>query len=395
MLYRPLSFTRNLGGPQKVYDAVRQAYQAGISIGDFRRALAPGMSRDQSLIITEFFLASEIRNGVETVHEDQLIRSCLELPLSSLHMRLALFALNLNLPGQRLKAAHRNPAPAQNAYVREFLLRDGAWQASVLHKDAMRQWLTGHLSQRPAGITKFRNNYHYLFAQCGFRGRQDGPIDTFAEEWYRPALRLYFERLRLVSPPATGSPEGLEQSTRADGINRLLGVSEPWLSERLTAELRSFLGHQPVQLPAPAAPEAEAVGPAARRLLQVAQIERDTQAVGELKALYGYRCQVCGIRLRTGRNTYYAVGAHIRPLGQPHDGPDVRGNIVILCPNHHMEMDAGVISISPTDGVTVHHAFEDNAVHEKPLTLMPGHTLGREYLQYHWDNLYLPNRAQN
>ena len=198
-----------------------------------------------------------------------------------------------------------------------------------------------------------------------------------------------------MSPADATSAERLEQAARADQINRLLGVSEQWLVERLTAEISSFIEHEAVQLAAPAEPEAEVVGPAARRLLQVAQIERDTQAVSELKALYGYRCQVCGIRLRTGRNTYYAIGAHIRPLGRPHDGPDVRENIVILCPNHHVEMDAGVISISPTDGVTLEHAFEDNAVHERPLTLMPGHTLGREYLQYHWDNVYLPNRVQD
>ena len=394
MLHRPLSFTRNLGGPQRVYDAVRQAYRPSVTIPDFRAALAPGMSRDQSLIVTEFFLASEIRGREETVFEDQLVRNCLGLPLDATHLRLALFGLNLNLPGQRLRTEHRSPAPAQNSYVRECLFRNGAWQAAVLDKDAMREWLSAHLDQSPDGITKFRNNYHYLFTQCGFRPRPDGTIDTFADDWCNPALRIYFERRRLMSPEVAESAEALERATWTDQVNRLLGVSEAWLAQRLPEQIQAFLANQAVEVATPAPVAPEVAGPPDRRLVEVAQIERDTQAVKDLKGLYGYRCQVCGIRLRVDRNSFYAVGAHIQPLGQPHDGPDIRENIVILCPNHHVEMDAGVLSISPDDGVTINHAFEDNTVHERPLTLMPDHVLGHDYLRYHWENVYLPNRAQ-
>ena len=42
----------------------------------------------------------------------------------------------------------------------------------------------------------------------------------------------------------------------------------------------------------------------------------------------------------TGR---YAEGAHIRPLGYPHDGPDVLGNVLCLCPNDHVRFDYGAI----------------------------------------------------
>jgi len=395
MLYRPLSFTRNLGGPQKVYDAIRQAYRPGISLREFRAGLAPQMSRDQSLIITEFFIASEIRNRKEIVFEDQLVRSCRETALNVTHLRLALFALNLNLPGQRMHAVHRSPAPAQNAYVRQFLFRDGAWQTAAYDRGAMREWLSTRLDQLPDGITKFRNNYHYLFAQCGFQPRPDGTIETFAEEWYRPALRLYFERRRLMAPQPAEAPQALLQAAQADELNRLLGISRDWLAGRLPEQIDAFLADRAIEVPAyePVAPEV--IGPPDRRLVQVTRIERDTEAVRALKALYGYRCQVCGIRLRLDRTTFFAEGAHIRPLGRPHNGPDVTENILVLCPNHHVEIESGVLSISPEDGITIHHAFEDNTVHERPLTLMPGHVLGREYLRYHWERLYMPNRPQD
>ena len=39
------------------------------------------------------------------------------------------------------------------------------------------------------------------------------------------------------------------------------------------------------------------------------------------------------------------VAHHIQPLGQPHNGPDVIGNIICVCPNHHAELDYGVSSL--------------------------------------------------
>ena len=33
-------------------------------------------------------------------------------------------------------------------------------------------------------------------------------------------------------------------------------------------------------------------------------------------------------------------------MGSPHNGPDVKENIIILCPNCHVKFDNGVIDIS-------------------------------------------------
>lgn len=42
----------------------------------------------------------------------------------------------------------------------------------------------------------------------------------------------------------------------------------------------------------------------------------------------------------------YAEAAHIRPLGSPHDGPDDLTNLLCLCPNDHVLLDKGAITIS-------------------------------------------------
>jgi putative restriction endonuclease len=42
---------------------------------------------------------------------------------------------------------------------------------------------------------------------------------------------------------------------------------------------------------------------------------------------------------------YTPKGAHIKPLGRPHNGLDVDGNVLCLCPNHHAQLDKGGITI--------------------------------------------------
>lgn len=82
-----------------------------------------------------------------------------------------------------------------------------------------------------------------------------------------------------------------------------------------------------------------------RVLGAVLRIVRDTKLAIDIKNLYGHKCQVCDVSIPT-KNGPYAEGAHIRPLGKPHDGNDSLSNLLCLCPNHHVMLDKGSISIT-------------------------------------------------
>jgi len=73
--------------------------------------------------------------------------------------------------------------------------------------------------------------------------------------------------------------------------------------------------------------------------------KRDTALVLSLKKIYQYRCQFCDTRLELPR--FYAEAHHVKPLGNPHSGPDNLGNLLIVCPNHHVLLDYGGIAIEP------------------------------------------------
>ncbi|ARU39662.1 hypothetical protein CCB80_00290 [Armatimonadetes bacterium Uphvl-Ar1] len=97
-----------------------------------------------------------------------------------------------------------------------------------------------------------------------------------------------------------------------------------------------------------------------------------------IKEMYEYSCQICGlsIGLPTGP---YCECAHIMPLGFPHNGPDKIENILCLCPNHHVMLDAGALSI--LDDLTLIGL-------KGSLRVISEHRLDRNMLKYHREHIY-------
>jgi hypothetical protein len=101
------------------------------------------------------------------------------------------------------------------------------------------------------------------------------------------------------------------------------------------------------------------------------RIIRDTQLTHRIKALHGYECQFCGHTIKLSEGSRYAEAHHIQPLGAPHHGPDVMGNVVCVCPNHHAELDLGA-----------------SAVNLATLRHRTGHSIEPKYVEYHNREVY-------
>jgi putative restriction endonuclease len=106
----------------------------------------------------------------------------------------------------------------------------------------------------------------------------------------------------------------------------------------------------------------------------VLRVVRDTKISTDLKKLYKYHCQVCNTAIKT-KSGYYAEGAHIKPLGKPHDGDDSITNLLCLCPNHHVMFDKGSFSLSD-DLVLVGEESGRLYINEK-------HKVNKDNLSYH------------
>lgn len=101
------------------------------------------------------------------------------------------------------------------------------------------------------------------------------------------------------------------------------------------------------------------------------RILRDTELARQIKTLHEYRCQICGHTIQLADGSFYAEAHHVRPMGKPHNGPDTMGNIICVCPNHHAELDYGVIRLPAT-------GRDDSS----------DHAIEKQYVDYHNQRIY-------
>jgi len=106
----------------------------------------------------------------------------------------------------------------------------------------------------------------------------------------------------------------------------------------------------------------------------VLRIVRDTKLAHDIKALYNHKCQVCDVAIPT-KNGFYSEGAHIKPLGKPHNGDDSLANLICLCPNHHVMFDKGSFAIADN--------YELLGAESGQLSVHTKHKIEKENLNYH------------
>lgn len=114
----------------------------------------------------------------------------------------------------------------------------------------------------------------------------------------------------------------------------------------------------------PVALDVEAPKLPRREAIQTSRIVRDTRITSRVKRVHDCRCQLCGESLRLADGRMYAEAHHIPPLSE--DGPDVVGNVICVCPNHHALLDYAAI---PLDLAT--------------LRLHDEHKIESKYISYH------------
>ncbi|MEU6772819.1 YDG/SRA domain-containing protein [Streptomyces sp. NPDC046759] len=120
------------------------------------------------------------------------------------------------------------------------------------------------------------------------------------------------------------------------------------------------------------------------RATSIQRIVRDAAAVRRVKELYEHECQICGVRLLGADERPYSEGAHIKPLGKPHNGPDVERNILCLCPNCHVRLDLGAVVIEDDWSIVLRAGMFGENVRAK-LKRHKKHKVHEEYVRYHRD----------
>ncbi len=425
MKYKPGSFSKNFAwhgtGLAKLHDAIRDGFDSElkpVSRGHFRTQC--GISDPNlQLIPINFFLFNTGASADALLAVDELVFQSVEEPHSIVFDRLALFSLHLSTVGNVLSGG----TPWARDFVKNRLWLDGFWQRSELEKPRLDNFLSQVLNARQEVRTKCRSNYRHLLELSGFLSRSEECIDNRDDQWLASAVLLAWDRAILSGqlPESTTAPELIE-FLRAGEIFKLLGVPEDFaidLGVRLAAsylesgKIRRF--EQDIT-PQPQPVSTPTRGPARRRtparhleevakhinLAEVARIKRqieqqlrNAELAATLKELYESKCMFCDsqICVSISPERYYVQAAHIRPLGRPHNGPDIPENMIVLCPNCHIQFDAGILSISlrsPTE-LTINSETANHALHGKVVRTRGTHKLDAQYVEWHqgyWRSRY-------
>jgi hypothetical protein len=180
-------------------------------------------------------------------------------------------------------------------------------------------------------------------------------------------------------PAALFDPHGYVYfATEADyraapmSIGKQIGVPRPGISA-----MPGYLRVTESQFTTKPAADLESP-PAERVKTTVSRIVRDTRLSIRVKTIHKYKCQLCGSTLLLTDGSQYAEAQHLQPLGSPHNGPDVLGNIVCLCPNCHALCDFGAIELVRNE-----------------LRVTAEHVVAQRYIDYHNSSIYRGrNRAK-
>jgi predicted restriction endonuclease len=117
--------------------------------------------------------------------------------------------------------------------------------------------------------------------------------------------------------------------------------------------------------------------------ISIHKLARDVKLAVNLKELYNHQCQVCSIQLRVA-NGYKSEAHHIQPYNESHKGDDCWSNMLVVCPNCHLQFDELYYAIEPNT-LVIHCFDETNVFHGSKIQLQPGHQLDNKYLEYAWN----------
>lgn len=443
----PGSFTKNYGWSGKGFLRLHEAIRAGFSgalapveRSDWRSAAK--LPDTNFLLTANFFLNNVQQGGKNIIPVDEFVRQAVMEPHSQAFDRLALFVLNLSLGGKRAGSANgvEFPAPWANQFVREQLWKDGRWQRDALEEPIMDAFISSHVTAVAEARIKCRTNYRYMFELVKYLPTSNPEINTDAESWIAGALFTAWDRraIALGSAAVALSPSALvtaceeaedykllgitidefhtlarpvaEQYAAADGINRFsaaglpaaAGAPKPTVGSVVPAKSPGTSSTKPplitpsITPPTPGAPtppedlgwltaagsDAAVDREISKRLAQ----KRDHVLAVKLKELYKHECMACGNALIIGLDPErrHAESAHIKPLGFPHSGPDKPGNMIVLCPGHHIQFDRGILSLrSSSTGIAFVSRIKGDPVNRKLITLHPDHQLDADCVNWH------------
>lgn len=238
-----------------------------------------------------------------------------------------------------------------------------------------------------AARSKIREGDRVLFAEYGSRFVTCGIVSGMVRDdsaavsaWGdTPRMRMLewfvlFSDVREISEPfsRTCRDAGIEASefTTLHEATRHIGM-QPGRPDGSVYETTATRGVLTIP--------ADDDGPPEKSAEMAARFVRNTEKTRRIRKMYRDKCQVCGIVIDVPGGGRYSEVHHLHPLKE--DGDDNYGNMIVLCPNHHVEFDYRAMGIFE-DGVTI---VDRHGREVGKLATVSGHSIDAKNIKYHME----------
>ncbi|MED4284905.1 HNH endonuclease [Priestia megaterium] len=212
--------------------------------------------------------------------------------------------------------------------------------------------------------------------------KEEGGFDTFYEifqttyislGWLEIKTRLKLEKLCIEKHKKRAEERALQKKALKDSIQQTIVNEEQVIDEELSQDSNQQ-NHNEVPV---------SKNNKKKVYISIQKLARAVKLAVNLKELYNHQCQVCNVQLCVP-NGYKSEAHHIQPYNDNHKGDDCWSNMLVVCPNCHLQFDELYFAIEP-DTLTIHCFDKTNVFHGTKIKLQPEHQLEYKYLEYAWN----------
>lgn len=415
---RPGSFSKNFGwgaAPglallHRVINAIFDGQMEPVLRDTARKVISKDATGDP-LIPLNFFLYNQEIDGDNFMIPDQLVLEALAKPHDQSFDRLAMSALNFSRVGswQGARAWQAYPAPWARRFAVEEVWDGSVWDTRRITTERIETFMEGNMIYGGDTPHKFATNLQFLYERSGLIGL----TSSEREDWWASALFLFLDRCMLdgeigmdmsapsilqfvqdedfwaltAANPAHASYAALpiiEEYLDLYGLARLtsakMGTPSSAQSTLSTGSVASSK-----KAPKPKKPTDLTLTQVQRVYAQAQRQVRNRQHASWVKSAYENICAICGMALVVDtRGTTYAEAGHVKPIGDPFQGPDHLTNILPFCPNHHKVFDRGGVWIDPNGSTPVVRSTMNGSHFDgRKLEVLEEHNFDISFAEWH------------
>ncbi|GGE00220.1 hypothetical protein GCM10011390_18780 [Aureimonas endophytica] len=213
--WRPGSFTKNFSwgrdaaGLEELHETIRIGFaerMEDVPREEFRARISKRNRPDY--IPMNYFLFTRQSRGEDYIVADELVFQALSAPHSARFDKLAMFTFLLSFAGKfkRANPTQRRPAMWANAYIREHIDREFAWDTRRISASDIATFVGEDERYKGETVGKLATNLNFIFDKGRIR---DFPRSRI-ERWWVDALFLALDRIiedRLLDRQVTASDQ--------------------------------------------------------------------------------------------------------------------------------------------------------------------------------------------